>query len=256
MVGLGLIFLVLLLLDYSGTITGQREGFWLSRSLTVIWGIFLADFLLRFALAPNKQRFLKGNWLSAISLALPFLRPLRALRAVRAVRSLSLVRLLGGLNRGMRVLRRVTGGHQLAYLSGLTLVVVMAGAAGVWYFDRGVADSPISSFGDALWWSASMVTTINNEKFAVSAEARILAILLRIFAVSVFGFITATIATYLLGRDDAATDEASASDLSDQLEQLRREVSALRTALDARSLAARADMAGMQTHDEGVSVSD
>jgi voltage-gated potassium channel len=212
----------------------------LSRAQTAIWGIFLADFALRFIVAPAKLRFLRGNWLTALSLAVPFLRPLRALRAVRALRSLSLVRLLGGVNRGMRVLRRISAGNLVAYVVGLTTLVALAGAVGVWYFDRGVEGSSIESFGDALWWSTALVTTINNEKYAVSVEARVIGILMRIYAISVFGYITASIASYLIGRpgDDlrGVTSDGEESDLV----ALRREIAALRQELRDASPAARA----------------
>lgn len=252
MVGLGLVFLVLLLLDFSGLLTDPRHGFWLSRSLTVIWAIFLADFCFRFVIAPSKTRFLTSNWLTAASLALPFLRPIRALRALRAVRSLNLVRLIGGVNRGMRVLRRVIGGHQIAYLASLTLFMVSASTAGIWYFERDTAGATIRSFGDALWWAAAMVTTINNEKYAVSPEGRVLAVLLRIYAVSVFGFITATIARYLIGKDAfAGADRSPAPEhLTAQLAALEQEIATLReTLLQASPPVAPDGVAGPATRD-------
>jgi hypothetical protein len=99
------------------------------------------------------------------------------------VRSINLVRLLGGVNRGMRVLR------QVACLSALTLLVALMGPTGGWCFDRGQQQSSIRSFGDTLWWAAAMVTTINmminDEKYAVSPKARVIAILLRVYDMSV-----------------------------------------------------------------------
>jgi voltage-gated potassium channel len=232
MAALGLLFLGLLLLDY-----GSFEWGWLSESaidwaLQAIWVVFLIDFVLRLIIAPAKVAYLKANWLTVISLALPFLRPLRAFRAIRAVRSISLVRFLGGINRGMRVLRRVTRGAQFAYVGILTVLVALAAAVGAMFFENGYADSPIQGFGDAIWWSAAMVTTINNEKYVVSPEARTLAILLRIFAVSVFGYITASIATYLIGASppsDAQRDESEA--LRTEITGLREEIAALRRAV-------------------------
>ena len=44
---------------------------------TVIWMIFIADFALKFTLAPQKLQYLKTNWLTAIALALPALRVFR-----------------------------------------------------------------------------------------------------------------------------------------------------------------------------------
>ena len=227
MTALGMVFLVLLVVDYAdvGLVGGRRT--WLDRAMQAIWAAFLVDFGLRFAVAPDKGRFLRLNWLGALSLALPFLRPFRtfrALRAGRALRGLSLVRLLGGINRGMRVLRRVTRGRQAAYLGALTVFVTLAGAVGVLSFDRGVEGAPIQTFGDALWWSTALVTTINSERYVVSPEARVIAILLRLYAVSVFGLVTGAIASYFVGRD---ADERRAGGAEDP-EVLRRELAAAR----------------------------
>ncbi len=223
MVGLGLVFLGLLLIDYSTLELSDAASAQLDWASQVIWGIFLVDFAIRFLIAPAKLRFLRGNWLVAVSLALPFLRPFRALRAARALRSLSLVRLLAGINRGIRVLRAVTRGRQFAFVGFLTILVMLTGALGALFFERGVKRAPIQSFSDALWWSAAMVTTINNEKYVVSGEARILAILIRIFAVSIFGYVTASIATYLIGSTQAA-ENADGAHLGEEIAALRREL--------------------------------
>ncbi|MFC0389732.1 ion transporter, partial [Muricoccus vinaceus] len=63
-----------------------------------IWAVFLVEFLLRLALAPDKARFLRANWLSAIALVAPafrLLRGFRVLRLARAARGLRLVRVVG-----------------------------------------------------------------------------------------------------------------------------------------------------------------
>jgi voltage-gated potassium channel len=235
MAGLGLVFLVLLLLEYAAVDVGPVGQDGLGWALQGIWAIFLVEFSVRFIVAPAKGAFLKANWLGALSLVLPFLRPFRAFQAARALRSLSLVRLLGGINRGIRVLRRVTRGRQIAYVALLTVLAMFAGAVGVLFFDRDVQDAPIQTFGDALWWSAAMVTTINNEKFAASPEARVLAILLRVFAVSVFGYITASIASYLIGsaQEEARGDEEPDT-LRAELAALREELAALRQQIESR----------------------
>jgi len=229
MTALGFCFLVLLLLEYTSSGMSSRNQAWLGTALQVIWVIFLIDFILRFLIAPAKGEFLRQNWFAALSLGLPFLRPFRAFRAVRVLRSMSLVRLLGGINRGIRVLRTITRGRQFAYVGALTVLVTIASAVGVLYFDRDIADAPIQTFGDALWWSAAMVTTINNEKYVVSTEARIIAILIRVFAVSVFGFITASIASYLIGTTEAAgvkVEEEAA--LREEIAALRQELTLVR----------------------------
>ncbi|HEV2127083.1 MAG TPA: ion transporter [Thermomicrobiales bacterium] len=232
---LGLVFLVLLLVDYANTELGPLGRVRIDQALQVIWGVFVIDFAVRLWVAPAKLAFLRANWLTIISLALPFLRPLRAFRAIRAVRSLSLVRLLGGMNRGMRVIRRITRGAQLAYVGLLTLVVMLAGAVGAYFFEQGVADAQIRTLGDAIWWSSALVTTINNEKYVVSPEARTIAILMRIYAVSIFGYITASIATYLIGSAVSGEGEALESEntaLRAEIASLREEIRAVRRSLE------------------------
>ena len=237
---LGLLFLALLFVDLSDAVATPEQRLWLDRAINVIWAIFVVDFLVRFVVAPEKRHYLKRNWLTLLSLALPFLRPIRALQALRAVRSLSLIRLLSGVNRGMRVLQTVTRGRQIAYVAALSVLVVIAGAVGVHYFDRGVPGAPIQSFGDALWWSSAMITTINNEMYAVSPEARVIAILQRIFAVSVFGFITASIASYFIGR--SAEERAAAAAAAPPADPLRAELEAVRH----ENAALRGDIAALR----------
>ena len=239
MAALGIVFLILLIIDFAGISAEQQP--WLDRAMTAIWVAFVVDFLLRLVIAPSKPSFLRENWLSVASLALPFLRPLRALRAIRAARSLRLVRLLGGANRGMRVLQRVTGGQQIAYVGALTILVTLLGAVGVLFFDRNVEGATIRTFGDAIWWSTAMITTINNEKYAVSPEARVIAVLQRVFAVSIFGLVTAAIASYLVGRqvdEQASASNARAARDQDtaaihaELVALRQELATLRTLIE------------------------
>lgn len=245
MVVLGVAFLLLLAIDYGGWLNGTGWEGAVSTALDLIWVVFLLDFLLRFWIAPAKRQFLRSNWLGALSVALPFLRPLRAfralraLRAARATRSLSLIRLLGGVNRGLRLLRRVAASNQALLIGGMIVLVVMSGAVGIWYFDQGEPGSPIRTFGDALWWSAALVTTMNSEKFAVSPEARVIGILIRIFGLSIFGYITATIASYLIGKN--ASDASDRDVLARQIRALRDEVAELRGQLDPHASRGQAD---------------
>jgi voltage-gated potassium channel len=231
---LGLIFLLLILVDLSDFLTTPDEQIWLDRAINGIWAIFIIDFVVRFIVAPDKRHYLRHNWLMLVLLLLPFLRPLRALGAVGVVRSLSLIYLLTGLNRGMRVVESVARGRQLAYVAALSVLVMLTGAIGVLYFERGMPDSPIRTLGDALWWSAALLTTINNEKYVVSVEARTIAVLQGLFAISIFGFVTASIASHFIDRlaeqraADEASDDAQVASMHGELGALRRENEALR----------------------------
>ncbi len=249
MVLLGLLFLGLVAVGFSGIDLSPVERRGINRAQAIIYGVFLLDFAVRWFVAPGKLAFLKGNWLLLLSLVVPAVRPLRAVRGLAALRSFHLLRALTGLNRGMRALRQVTRGRQFAYLLALSVVVVLLGAGSVLSLDRGVPGAEIRSFGEALWWSATLVTTINSADDPVSFEGRVVGFLLRVYALSVFGYLTASIATYFIGTQGAQNAEgaqnppggAAQPAADDQVEALRREIARLRQDLEGRGMVAGED---------------
>lgn len=199
---------------------------------TVIWAIFILDFALRFVLAPHKVTYLKRNWLTAVSLLLPALRIFRIVRlarlltATRTIRALRLVRVVSSLNRGMRALGTSMGRRGFGYVIALTLIISLVGAAGMYAFENQTRANGFDSYGAALWWTAMIMTTMGSQYWPQTAEGRILAFLLSLYAFTVFGYMTAALATYFIGRD-AEHDQAELAGAK-SIEGLRTEIAALR----------------------------
>jgi len=172
---------------------------------TVIWVIFLAEFALRLTLAPDRLAFLRTNWLSIIALIAPvfrLLRGIRLLRFARAARGLRLVRVVGTANRGMNALRGAMRRRGLGYVLALTGLVNLLGAAGMYAFERAPeVEGGFTGFADALWWTSMLLTTMGSAYWPVTAEGRVLCLLLSIYAFAVFGYITAAFASFFVGRD-------------------------------------------------------
>ena len=200
---------------------------------TVIWIIFLVEFALRFVLAPKKIPFLKTNWLTAIALLAPALRLFaifRFLRAASALRGFRLVRIVGTANRSMNALRRTLERRKFGYVAVLTLLVVGLGAAGMLSFEpASQVQGGFTSYGDALWWTAMLLTSIGSQYWPVTTEGRLLTVLLSIYGFATFGYITATIASYFVGRD--AEEKGGPVAGRSELERLVREVRQLRADL-------------------------
>lgn len=197
----------------------------------VIWGLFILHFVLEFVLAPRKIAYLKSNWLTALSLLLPALRVFRVFRVfrvVRAARGVRLVRVLTSLNRGMRALGLSLGRRGFGYVAALTLLVTVAGAAGMYTFEN---DAPggLTSYGDALWWTAMIMTTMGSAFWPQTPEGRVLCVVLALYAFGVFGYVTATLATFFVGRDAEAAEGEIAGAAA--LQALREEIAALRADL-------------------------
>ena len=198
---------------------------------TTIWIIFILDFALKFFLATQKISYLKKNWLTALSLVVPALRVFRILRvfrvfqATRAVRGLRLFRVLTSLNRGMKSLGASFGRRGFGYIVALSLIVCFAGAAGMLAFENDVPNG-IKSYGDALWWTAMLLTSIGSEYFPQTVEGRILCFILALYGFAVFGYVTATLATFFVGRD--AENQESEIAGAEDIKALKTEISALR----------------------------
>jgi voltage-gated potassium channel len=220
---LSFIWLALLIVDYTGEMTPA-----LDLANEIIWGLFILHFGLEFWIAPRKVQYLRKNWLTAIALVLPAFRVLRAfrtlrfLRAARVGRSVRLLRWMTSMNRGMKATRRAMRQRGFAYLFALTVIVCFAGAAGVYVFEspdalhrEGLATSSsagIGSYGEAVWWTAMMLTTMGSDYFPKTTEGRIIAWLLAVYGFAIFGYITATVAGLIVKVDNqkkpAATDSS------------------------------------------------
>jgi voltage-gated potassium channel len=205
---------------------------------TAIWVVFIIDFTVKLVLAPDKVFYLKGNWLTAISLLVPALRIFRVFRAfrllrlTRAGRGLRLVRVVSSLNRGMKALGASLSRRGFGYVSALTVLVTLAGAAGMYAFENEIAGG-LNSYGESLWWTAMIMATLGSEYWPQTIEGRVLCVFLALYAFGVFGYVTAALATFFVGRDADSSDAEVAG--TKQLAAVRDEVSALRDEIRALS---------------------
>jgi voltage-gated potassium channel len=147
-----------------------------------------------------------------------------ALRMARVARGTRLMRVVGGANRALRTLRRVMGRRQLGFVLSLTAVVLLLGAAGMLAFERGAAEGGIEDFGDALWFTAMILTTLGSQYWPETPEGRVLAFLLAVYSFAIFGYLTASLASFFIGID-ADNEEAEIAG--------SREIAALRDELRA-----------------------
>jgi voltage-gated potassium channel len=205
---------------------------------TVIWIIFIAEFLVRLALAPVKSTFLKHNVLTILALVVPALRIFRAFaifRAARALRGIRLVRIVGTANRTMNALKVSLERRGAGYVAGLTVLVLLLGAAGMLNFEN-AAEVPggFTSYWSALWWTAMLLTSIGSQYWPVTTEGQVLTVLLSIYGLAVLGYITATVASFFIGRD--AQEKSGPLASSKEMQALLKEMRELRAQLAAAGM--------------------
>ena len=92
-------------------------------------------------------------------------------------------------------------------------------------------DGGLAGYGEALWWTAMLLTTLGAGYEPQTLEGRLLAWLLALFAFSVFGYITATLASLFVGQD---AEERNEQQLRSEIIALHDELRALRRDLERR----------------------
>ena len=198
-----------------------------------IWLLFLLEYLVELAVAPDRRQYITHNLLKALALAAPALRAVRVLRLLRVARAASaargarLLRVVSSVNRGLRALRSSMGRRGLGYVLASSLLVWIVGAAGMYVFEGEAASGPgLADFGTALWWTAMIMVTLGSEYWPQTAEGRVLCLLIALYGFAVFGYITASLASFFIGRDAGSAQGELAGDAS--IRALRREIAALR----------------------------
>jgi voltage-gated potassium channel len=132
----------------------------------------------------------------------------------------------------MKALGASLGRRGFGYVIALTVLVTFAGAAGMYAFENEAPGGPIG-YVESLWWTAMIMTTMGSQYWPQTAEGRILCLLLALYAFGVFGYVTAALATFFVGRDADSIDAEVAG--AKQLTALRDEVIALRDEIRALS---------------------
>ncbi len=199
----------------------------------VIWAIFIFDFLIKLILAPKKRPFLAKNIITMLSLIIPVFRVfrifvgLRFLRTLGFIRSVRVVRIVGSFNRAMRILSNTLERRAFGYVILLTLVVCFVGSAAMYAFEK--ESQGFKTYGEALWWTAMLLTSVASEFWPKTPEGRAICFILSLYSLGVLGYLTAVLASFFIDQDVIAKNNQPA----DRHEELLQEIRLLNSRLEA-----------------------
>lgn len=222
----------------------------------VIWLVFVVEYVIRLTLVPQRWRFVRTHIPDLIVVLVPPLRGIRVLVALRLLRLLGLVSVASRLSRQSLQVRTGT------YTALLALGVLFAGALTVLEVEREDPDANIVSYGDALWWALTTMTTVGyGDRFPVTAEGRFMAAALMLSGIAVLGVLTASIAAWFVGQFqhvETAVERVAESveDMAESVDEQMGDVADERGELLAmmRDISARLatlESAVAATHEEG-----
>ncbi len=193
-------------------LTGELTQPWRGRLEVLGWGLwslFFLEFAAKFALAPVKRRYLREHPLDVLVVLLPFLKFLKLARVLRATRVLPVLRLLIFGGRGSESTLALLKRRRLGQLTIVSVMVVLLGATVGFLLEVDAPGSQIDGFGDALWWSSTLITTVGSEIFPVTAGGRIVAFVLMLYAVGIFSYFIGSIASVLVESDRRITQNTT-----------------------------------------------
>jgi voltage-gated potassium channel len=189
----------------------------------VIWSLFAVDYGVRLRFSPDRVRFLRSHLFDLAVLILPVLRPLRMLRLVTALLVLN------------RRTERWTRGRLALYVGASTAILVLVAGLAVLDAERGSPDGSIDTYLEALWWAVVTITTVGyGDLYPTTVSGRLVALGLMIGGIGLIGFVTGSLATWIVERvSDTAEREPEATKadvaaLMSELQQLRTELADLR----------------------------
>lgn len=161
--------------------------------------IFLADFSILFFRAKNKFKYLiNWGWLDLLS-SIPVLNSMRWGRAVRIMR---IFRVLRGVKSAKLIMQLIAEkrSQSIALAAGLMIILlIIVSSISVLQFEMD-ANSPIHTAEDAIWWSIVTIATVGYGDLApVTVEGRMIAIVLMVAGVGLFGTISGLVAAWFIG---------------------------------------------------------
>ena len=184
--------------------------------------VFLADFAVRFRRAPSKLAFMKWGWIDLIS-SIPAYDFLRWGRMVRIIRIVRILRAFGSTRRLVAALyRNRTRSLALTTLL-IAFVLVIFSSIAVLGFE-GKNESSIRTPFDALWWAVSTMTTVGyGDTVPVTVEGKIVAMILMVAGVGLFGVLTGLFARLFM-EPDLKKEDADISKLAMEIRLLREQI--------------------------------
>ncbi|MBX3042993.1 MAG: ion transporter [Candidatus Kapabacteria bacterium] len=167
--------------------------------------IFLIDFFVQFYRAENKLKFMKWGWIDLIA-SLPALDIFRAGRLFRLVRIFRIIKAFRSVHNILNYIfaNKVQG--TFTSLSVFVILLIIFSAIAILQLETS-PESNIKTAEDAIWWSYVTVTTVGyGDKYPVTTEGRLLAVILITAGVGMFGTFTAYVSSWFVKDKEEEAD--------------------------------------------------
>ena len=201
--------LPLLLLEVVNDRLSKADQNFLTAINVLVFIAFAIDYVVELAVTYNRAAYARTQWASLVIVisqflallpTLGFLGILRGARAFRVIGTLSRVFAIGAASKeqGRKFFKEKAASVAFG-MAGFTLVT----SAVTFTITEDVGDGRrIGSFFDALWWSASTITTVGyGDIYPVTVAGKVIAVFTMVVGVSTLAVVTARIAQFLVSSE-------------------------------------------------------
>lgn len=188
--------------------------------------VFLADFAIRFHQAPSKLAYMKWGWIDLIS-SIPAWDPLRWGRAARIFKILRVMRSFRSVRYLLAFLYRNRGRGTLATAAISVCFLILGASIAILILEGHRQGTAFSSPFAAVWWSVSTITTVGyGDVVPQTPEGKVVAMILMVSGIALFGVFTGLFARLLMGPEPA-TDGAQMTEIATELRLMRERLDRL-----------------------------
>ncbi|SDJ89578.1 potassium channel family protein [Streptomyces indicus] len=151
------------------------------------WALFAVDYAVRWRMSGLGLKYVRTHGLDTLVLLLPLLRPLRVVRLYEAVQ----------MRHGEP---RLTLYARVMVYAGLSAVLLgFSGALAVYQHEHAAPGANIRTFGDAVWWTCTTLSTVGYGDLApVTFVGRLVAIGLMACGLGLLGAVTGSFSSWLI----------------------------------------------------------
>jgi len=158
---------------------------------------FLLEFCVRFYKAENKLVFMKWGWIDLIS-SIPTFDLLRAGRTLRLIRLLRILRAFRSTKHLINHVYKNKSTGAFTTVSIIAFLMLVFSAVAILQVEDD-PNSNIKTAEDAIWWAYVTITTVGyGDKYPITTEGRIIAAVLMMTGVGVFGTFTGYLASWFV----------------------------------------------------------
>ncbi|MDC0767668.1 potassium channel family protein [Streptomyces sp. HD] len=151
------------------------------------WALFGVDYAVCWRLSGQRLSFVRTHLLDTVVVLLPLLRPLRIVKLYETVQRRH------GRPRLSLYARVIVYAGMAALLLGFT------GALALYQQERGAPGATIRTFGDAVWFTCSTLSTVGyGDVTPVTERGRVIAVGVMAVGLGLLGAVTGTFASWLL----------------------------------------------------------